>query len=38
VPFGGWFVVGLGRIGMAYSVLLIACLWAIAWQAHRSRG
>jgi putative oxidoreductase len=34
----GWFVVGLGRNGMEYSVLLIACLWAIAWQAHRSRG
>jgi putative oxidoreductase len=28
----GWFVVGLGRNGMEYSVLLIACLVAIAWQ------
>ena len=27
----GWFVVGLGRNGMEYSVLLIACLAAQAW-------
>ena len=27
----GWFVVGLGRNGMEYSVLLIACLVAQAW-------
>jgi len=27
----GWFVVGLGRNGMEYSVLLIACLLAVAW-------
>lgn len=30
----GWFVVGAGRNGMEYSVLLIACLTALAW-AHR---
>ncbi len=28
----GWFVVGLGRNGMEYSVLLIACLLYIASQ------
>lgn len=27
----GWFVVGLGRNGAEYSVLLIACLLAIGW-------
>lgn len=27
----GWFVVGLGRNGMEYSVLLIACLAAQVW-------
>lgn len=27
----GWFVVGLGRNGMEYSVLLIAVLAAVAW-------
>jgi putative oxidoreductase len=27
----GWFVVGLGRNGVEYSVLLILCLLAIAW-------
>ncbi len=27
----GWFVVGGGRNGMEYSVLLIACLAGIAW-------
>lgn len=27
----GWFVVGLGRNGMEYSVLLIAALAAVAW-------
>ncbi|MET0756131.1 MAG: DoxX family protein [Pseudoxanthomonas sp.] len=31
----GWFVVGLGRNGMEYSVLIILCLLANAW-AHRS--
>ena len=30
----GWFVVGLGRNGVEYSVLIIACLLANAW-AHR---
>jgi putative oxidoreductase len=30
----GWFVVGLGRNGAEYSVLLIATLLAIAWS-HR---
>jgi putative oxidoreductase len=29
----GWFVVGLGRNGMEYSVLLIVCLLAVAWNA-----
>jgi putative oxidoreductase len=29
----GWFVVGLGRNGMEYSVLLIVCLLAVAY-AH----
>jgi putative oxidoreductase len=33
----GWFVVGLGRNGVEYSVLLIVCLLAIAW-AHRPSG
>ncbi len=33
----GWFVVGLGRNGMEYSVLLIACLAAVAW-AHAPFG
>ena len=27
----GWFVVGMGRNGMEYSVLLVACLAAQAW-------
>lgn len=27
----GWFVVGAGRNGMEYSVLLLACLIAVAW-------
>ena len=27
----GWFVVGAGRNGMEYSVLLIAVLAALAW-------
>ena len=30
----GWFVVGLGRNGMEYSVLIVLCLLANAW-AHR---
>ena len=33
----GWFVVGLGRNGAEYSVLIIACLLAHAW-AHRNRS
>lgn len=32
----GWFVVGLGRNGMEYSVLIIICLLSLAW-AHRGR-
>ena len=32
----GWFVVGLGRNGMEYSALLIACLLLVGWQ-HRRR-
>lgn len=30
----GWFVVGAGRNGVEYSVLLIVCLLSLAW-AHR---
>jgi len=33
----GWFVVGLGRNGMEYSVLLIVCLLAMAWRDLPSR-
>lgn len=33
----GWFVVGAGRNGVEYSVLLIVCLLAIAW-AHMPWG
>ncbi len=33
----GWFVVGLGRNGMEYSVLILVCLLALAW-AHRCGG
>lgn len=33
----GWFVVGLGRNGVEYSVLILACLLGNAW-AHRSRS
>ena len=33
----GWFVVGLGRNGMEYSVLILACLLGNAW-AHRPRS
>lgn len=29
----GWFVVGLGRNGMEYSVLLIVCLISVAYQS-----
>ena len=28
----GWFVVGGGRDGMEYSVVLIACLFAVLWS------
>ena len=28
----GWFVVGLGRNGMEYSVLLVACLLGLAYR------
>lgn len=28
----GWFVVGLGRNGMEYSVLLVTCLLGLAYQ------
>jgi putative oxidoreductase len=33
----GWFVVGLGRNGAEYSVLLIACLLAVGLQHARPR-
>ena len=32
----GWFVVGAGRNGMEYSVLLLICLAVVAW-AHAPR-
>lgn len=32
----GWFVVGLGRNGMEYSVLLIACLLVVGLTPRRS--
>lgn len=32
----GWFVVGLGRNGSEYSVLLIVCLLLLAWQSPAS--
>jgi len=34
----GWFVVGLGRNGMEYSVLLIACLAVQAWVNWPARA
>lgn len=34
----GWFVVGLGRNGSEYSVLLIACLLCVGLQHWRPRG
>jgi putative oxidoreductase len=37
LPFG-WFVVGAGRNGMEYSVLLIAALVAIAWADPKRPG
>jgi putative oxidoreductase len=33
----GWFVVGAGRNGMEYSVLLIGCLLAVAVATPRAR-
>ena len=36
-PFG-WFVVGAGRNGMEYSVLLIASFLILAWQSRPSRS
>lgn len=34
----GWFVVGLGRNGMEYSVLLIVCLTLLAWVHAPAAG
>ena len=34
----GWFVVGLGRNGMEYSVLLITCLLVVGFAARPSRA
>ena len=34
----GWFVVGLGRNGAEYSVLLIVCLLCVAMQHTRSHS
>ena len=34
----GWFVVGLGRNGSEYSVLLIACLLCVGLQHARTHG
>ncbi|MBL8297123.1 MAG: DoxX family protein [Rhodanobacteraceae bacterium] len=34
----GWFVVGLGRNGMEYSVLLIVCLLAVGFVARPVRA
>lgn len=33
----GWFVVGLGRNGMEFSVLLIACLLCVGFAARNAR-
>lgn len=33
----GWFMVGLGRNGMEYSVLLIVCLAVLGW-VHAPAG
>jgi putative oxidoreductase len=33
----GWFVVGLGRNGVEYSVLLVVCLLLI-WREHFKKG
>lgn len=34
----GWFVVGLGRNGVEYSVLLITCLLLVGWQHKKARS
>ncbi len=34
----GWFVVGLGRNGVEYSVLIIACLIGLAWTHRPQRS
>ena len=34
----GWFVVGAGRNGMEYSVLLVTAMLAIAWAGTPGRG
>jgi putative oxidoreductase len=34
----GWFVVGLGRNGMEYSVLLVVCLLGLAYQHMPQRN
>lgn len=34
----GWFVVGLGRNGMEYSVLLVVCLLGLAYQRLPQRN
>jgi len=34
----GWFVVGAGRNGMEYSVLLLICLSAVAWAYAPKRA
>lgn len=34
----GWFVVGRGRNGAEYSVLLIVVLLCVGWREHRSRA
>ena len=34
----GWFVAGLGRNGVEYSVLLIACLAMLAYVRAPRRG
>jgi putative oxidoreductase len=34
----GWFVVGLGRNGMEYSVLLVTCLLSVAYQYFPARS
>lgn len=34
----GWFVVGAGRNGMEYSVLIILCLLSIAWAQRGHLG